>query len=595
MAPKRLIALVGIAVLAAGASAGLFVTSNRNDGGVAAPSPGRPMSTAPAGFDPASPGTRGSGDHAERPRILPTAYPATIDIGRIVITTNDPDSGFVQWMRGEGGRGRIEGPISDEAIEALRTSSDRRVEPDLPLAVGAGRSPSPGTGFDVIDFTEGGTVPPDYAIAVGDDHVIVVANRSIEMLDTSGATVFGPTTAGSFFSFVSGCTSGLYDPDVLFDEEHRRYLIGFDQGAGSTSGGYCLAVSQTADPLGDWFGYFFPVNTTSDWLDYPHMGVGDDYVVVGGNMFNYDSPASFTTSRMWAMAKSDLYAGAGVTAVQEDVPSGLFTPQPLNLHGWSNGSWPSHGGDVYVIADLYDGVNYRLFRWNIPAGTVATVGTANLGAAGFPVDVPQTGTYSIDANDWRSHGFEFRNGYGWTANTIGCDPGGGTVNCVRWAQIDITSGGLGPQGSGTISSAGDHRTFPAVVANACDDMAIGYTRKTSSSDPGVVVSGRLSTDPVGTVGTEIEVKPGEIVYTAFDIDLNQGDDTYRWGDYTGMAIDPDGVTFWYLGEYAKDTGTTDGRWGGYVVPLTYASCTADGIFADGFEEGDTDAWSATIN
>ena len=59
---------------------------------------------------------------------------------------------------------------------------------------------------------------------------------------------------------------------------------------------------------------------------------------------------------------------------------------------------------------------------------------------------------------------------------------------------------------------------------------------------------------------------GEITYTAFDSAPR------RWGDYTGMTIDPDGLTFWYLGEYSKDTGTTNGRWGTWINSFTFPSC-----------------------
>jgi hypothetical protein len=42
-----------------------------------------------------------------------------------------------------------------------------------------------------------------------------------------------------------------------------------------------------------------------------------------------------------------------------------------------------------------------------------------------------------------------------------------------------------------------------------------------------------------------------------------------------MTIDPDGLTFWYLGEYSKNTGTTNGRWGNYVGSFTYPNCTVN--------------------
>jgi len=40
-----------------------------------------------------------------------------------------------------------------------------------------------------------------------------------------------------------------------------------------------------------------------------------------------------------------------------------------------------------------------------------------------------------------------------------------------------------------------------------------------------------------------------------------------------MTIAPDGTTFWYLGEYSKNTGTTNGRWGNYIGSFSYPNCT----------------------
>ena len=116
-------------------------------------------------------------------------------------------------------------------------------------------------------------------------------------------------------------------------------------------------------------------------------------------------------------------------------------------------------------------------------------------------------------------------------------------------------------------------------------MAIGYTKSSASSFPSVYVTGRESDDAAGTVQTEVLMKAGEKAYTAFDAP------PHRWGDYTGMTIDPDGRTFWYLGEYSKITTSQSGDWGTYIGSFTYSDAS---IFADGFESGNTSAWAATV-
>ena len=144
--------------------------------------------------------------------------------------------------------------------------------------------------------------------------------------------------------------------------------------------------------------------------------------------------------------------------------------------------------------------------------------------------------------------------------------------------------------AGVYASNSNYRTFADLAADYCDSMVVGYTKTSSSIFPAVFASGRLSTDPAGTLGTEVQTKAGEITYTAFD------GSPHRWGDYTGMTIDPDGKTFWYLGEYSKDTGTTSGRWGTYIGSFTMGTCKPPGgdIFSDGFESDDTSAWSLTV-
>ena len=63
------------------------------------------------------------------------------------------------------------------------------------------------------------------------------------------------------------------------------------------------------------------------------------------------------------------------------------------------------------------------------------------------------------------------------------------------------------------------------------------------------------------------MKAGEIEYTAFDTPS-----PLRWGDYTEMTIDPDGTTFWYLGEYSK-SGVTDPQtnWGTYIGAFEFGA------------------------
>ncbi len=452
--------------------------------------------------------------------------------------------------------------------------------PGLQDAAAAGsRAPEPGPAFPAIDFTQaGGAVPPDPELAAGPQHVIAVVNIAFEVYDWAGNSLTGgPISFASFMASNDNCppanaSIGLFDPNALYDEAADRFLLGID----SDGAFYCLAVSKTADPLGEWWIYAFDASGTApaNLFDYPHAGVGREAIYVTGNMFwcllgcVLGLPIE---SRAWALARDELYGGGPVSAVSRQVSTNDFTPQPLNLHGFAQGQWPESGPHYFLAAPFLDAQNATLYAWNDPFGanTFGPVNSLDFGAgAGATLSggAPQQGGSNLATNDPRPQDFEFRNGYGWVSQTVSCNPGGGTVHCLRWAQVELATGAVAD--SGVYGSDGVHRIFPDLAVNRCGDMALGYTRTSASEFPAIYVTGRQAGEPAGTLQAEIQLKAGEIAYTAFD------PAPHRWGDYTGMTIAPDGATFWYLGEYSKDTGTTNSRWGTYIGSFHYSDCSA---------------------
>jgi hypothetical protein len=493
-------------------------------------------------------------------------YPLVVDFAEVDPNAEHIDSMYERWLRGEIDLDENESILSAAEVAELQLIAMRSgVTPDVQIAESGPDRNAPipaGINFDSIDYnSSGGFVPPDPEMVVGPYHIIVVVNVSVAIYDKSGNILLGPVPATSLFSHPS-CTSGLYDPNLLYDEELDRWIIAYDKGAFSSTGGYCLLASQSGDPLGLWNEYFFQLNSGAGWLDYPHAGVGDNFIFMGGNIFSLGG--SYIEGRIYAFDKMSLYTGNPVSVIAQGLTSTYDTPQPIKLHGANTGSWPNWGNTHFFLAEPYDGINYTLFEWD--TSTLTNRGNLAIGTGLFPVQVTQSGGSNIQANDWRPLDFEYHNGFGWMTATNGCNPGGGTVNCLLWAQIDLDTASIGPSGSGIYTSVGEHRFFPDLAVNACGDMALGYSKSSPSMFPAVFVTGRESNDPPGLLQAEVQLKAGEIAYTAFDSPPR------RWGDYSGMTIDPDGVTFWYIGEYSKNTGNTNGRWGNYVGSFTYPDC-----------------------
>lgn len=548
--------------------------------------PAVPVRPAPRGpSDPSEPG-----EANEVPWVDSLTYTAD-GPGFVDLRTVEPGgfSKYTHLTRGRKGE-RIESPISEERAAILRQLAMLQ-EPnpgvqniaDATQRV-ASRAPTAGVAFDSIDFTQccggGGSVPPDPELAVGPNHIIAVVNVAFEIYDKSGNVLQPATSFASFFAAHPDCDAppnGVFDPNAIYDEEEDRFILGID----GNFTDYCIAASVGPDPVNSgWHTYNFMTNFGGADFDYPHAGVGLDAIYMGSNQFG--GAAGFE-GRVFAIDKAALYAGSPTLTVVTHSTGFDGTPQPANLHGFAQGTWPT-SGPHYIMTEVFDGPTHTVWSWTDPFGAnifnrdgdvdlAAAAGSPCPGQSCFPVDVPQLGGLPIQANDFRGLDTEYRNGFLWTNQTISCNPGGGTVDCVRWAQVDPT--GPSVVQAGVFASPGEWRFFPDLAVNHCDDMSVGYTKSSPTTFPGVWVTGRESTDPPGVLQAETLLKAGELTYTSFE--TSQPPFTaYRWGDYTGMTIDPDGQTFWYLGEYAKDNGNTvgnpDTHWGTYIGSFSYPNC-----------------------
>jgi len=485
-------------------------------------------------------------------------------------------------------------PISDAEAELLRQKA-MLMPPDSDIQIAtsapASLAPTLGVSFQGLDAEDsnssGVSTPPDPELGVGKDYVIPVVNVSFKIYDKTGAVVQNTTTFASFMSANSDC-AGVFDPNVAYDEAEDRYILGID--ANGTD--YCVAVSANPGDVDNWNLYSIPtLQGCGTFHDYPHIGVGPDLIVMGANQF----AGGFCEGRVWAMDKAAMYAGNAMSFVTKSTSSD-GTPMPANYHGdditnASPEATPSH----WFMTETFDGCTHNVWTWDDPLSGASPTRGSNLNlctasgvTAGFPVSWPQQGGNNLQANDWRGQSSELMNGIiTMTNQTISCNPGSGTVDCVRWAQINPATNTI--VDAGVLGSNGEYRTFANAVSNSCGDMAVGYSKGSSSTFPSTYVTGRLSTDSAGTLQAETLLKAGEGTFTCFD------GSPHRWGDYTGMTIDPDGATFWYLGQYSKPGAHAVCDWSTYIGSFTFDSCApGEAIFTDGFETGDTTSWSSTV-
>jgi hypothetical protein len=436
------------------------------------------------------------------------------------------------------------------------------------------------SGFDGPDISQccglSAEVPPDPNMAAGLNHVVATVNSAIGIYDKSGQLLAGPVASDTFFN--NGSCTGTFDPSAAYDETADRYIINYDAAPND-----CIAVSQTGDPTGAWNVYAFAGATGSDFFDYPHVGIGDQAIYLGANIFG-----TTFKGRVWALNKTQMYAGVALTAPTPhdlaDAGNPTGTPTPMHLHGA-----PSAPGTQFIIADspTFGGNQYAVWRWTDPTGITAPtlvgyadVQTATGVAAQFPVDQPQLGTQvQLQGNDVRTLDAEWRNGHLWMTHQMSCNIGAGPLGCARWAEIDPSNAGVIQ--AGVVAMFGQSISFPSLAVDANDNMTLGFTVTGEGKRPSVYITGRAASDAPGTLRDAQMVKAGGSIYAAFDGSPG------RWGDYTRLVADPDGQHFWYLGEYSKTGMSTPyvpnqfGNWGTYFQEMGFGP--DDHLFADGFD------------
>lgn len=185
----------------------------------------------------------------------------------------------------------------------------------------------------------------------------------------------------------------------------------------------------------------------------------------------------------------------------------------------------------------------------------------------FP-DAPQSGTGNlIETNDRRALHAVWRDDSLWMTATISAEDGtpASDETFATWWQIDtgnLASLTLADQGiiDGEDLGAGTFTFFPSVAVTSAGDVGFGFSASGPSIFPGSYYTTRKPSDPAGTnTGSETLHAGTDWYLRTFSGSRN------RWGDYSGIAVDPQDECFWVYNEHAITRGTPtsgqEGRWG----------------------------------
>jgi PKD repeat protein/subtilisin-like proprotein convertase family protein len=409
--------------------------------------------------------------------------------------------------------------------------------------------------------------PPDDTGDVGPNHFLQGDNGP----NGSRVTVFDKTGAqlAQFdmedLATNAPCTSGYCDPVIQYDELADRWMIAeFDSSANTL----CVYISTTPDPLGTWYAYAF--DPPGGMQDYPKYAVWPDGYYVGVN----------NGGTVIALERNDMLNG--VPASMQTFNIGLLPGFgfQLTVPATLEGTAPPAGAPVYFLrprdTEIHGGTctNCDLMElwglhvdWTTPANSALTPLTGaqltdwdqtlcGTGSDWSCMSQPGTAQKLDPIREPAHYPPQYRN-FGTHETLVGCfaeDVDGLDRAATHWFELRRTPPGSGDWVNYQEGVIGDgvndiHRSVCSAAMDSAGNIAVGYTRTGGSAPyyPSIYYAGRRASDPLGTM-------------PYYDIMIwdatNSKTNNERWGDYSGIGVDPvDGCTFWYTTEYGGNGQT----------------------------------------
>jgi len=486
------------------------------------------------------------------------------------------------------------------------TTESQTKDPVAQTQPGTVNMPAPIMNFEGIANTTG-IYPPDTDGQVGPVHYVQIVNNA-----NAGAQVrvWNKTTGVQLYDYGMGdlwpasdpCNVYAYgDPVVLYDQIADRWIL--TQFALPDPPYYeCFAVSKTGVPTNnpnDWSLYSFLVSNTN-MNDYPKIGVWPDgyYMMV----HQFAGGLSWAGTGVFVFERDKMLNGQPATFQYKDLNPlntnyGGMLPSNLMGDTLPPAGTPNYYVEVdqnwYGATDVMTVFGFHV-DWANPVNTkFGRVG--ELAVAEFDLDlctgtreqcIDQPGTsVRLEAISDRlmMHAWYRNMGdhevlvFNHTVDGDGAGHAG-----IRWYEVRKTNPAIPtiydppappatlPWGPWSIYQQGtyfpdtNHRWMGSIAMDHVGNMALGYSLSSTTINPSIRYTGRLTSDPLGTLPqAEVQVIAGS---------GSQTGTAARWGDYSAMSVDPiDDCTFWYTQEYIQTTGAVS--WQTRVASFKFPNCS----------------------
>ncbi|MEZ4360027.1 MAG: proprotein convertase P-domain-containing protein [Kofleriaceae bacterium] len=456
------------------------------------------------------------------------------------------------------------------AAAAVDRVTDPVADPVLQRAAGTGSIPAPIANFEGLGTGLDGFIvqsaPPDTVGDIGPNHYVQVVNFSLAVFSRTGALVLGPVETRRLWDGFGGACATTNDGDatVRYDRIARRWVIGqFSVNGGQGPFYQCVAVSTSDDPTGSYNRYQF---SFAAFNDYPKMALWPNAYYFTFNLFQNNE---FTGSKLCAMDRAKMLAGGAATmhCFRTTADYGGLLAADLDGAAALGKKDPTH-----LVAF---GTN-ELLLWKMHADFLAPINSYFTGPVSLPVapfaplctDSPcvrQPGTaQGLDSlGDRLMNRAAYRRLPTHESLVVSHAVQAAATGGVRWYELRDLNGTPTVYQQGTYAPDSSYRFMSSIAMDGVGNIAMGYANASSALSPGIRYTGRLTNDPLGTMGQ------GEGTLVAGFGAQTGG--LSRYGDYSSLTVDPvDDCTFWYTQEYIGATGSFN--WRTRVGSFRFASC-----------------------
>jgi hypothetical protein len=408
---------------------------------------------------------------------------------------------------------------------------------------------------------------PDTNGAAGDTQYVQFINDDFAVFDKkTGALIAGPTSGTAFWATLGGTCAEAPQGDIVakYDQIANRWLMlqfEFQEDPYQT----CVAVSQTDDATGAYYEY--ALSFGENFPDYPKISVWPDAYYMTANNFETNGFAA----EVCALDRTAMLTGGAMSAqcfLNSDESS--FLPSDMDGNGIAE------QGEPAFITALYDSSHLHLFKFHVdfsnPSNSTFTGPTTITVATYSPacdendcIPQPSPGVGLETLSDRLMFRLAYRSFSDHESLLVTHDvtPSNAQAAGLRWYEIRDPNGTPTVFQQGTYSNNKASLWMGSIASDKNGNFALGFSASNSTNlFPSIGVTGRLKSDPAGTMRNPLVIKKGSGV-----------EEYYRWGDYSDMEIDPvDDCTFWYTTEYVKTTIGGGNNWSSQITNFKVPSC-----------------------